>query len=358
MYRTERVVAENPTCYVAGMHEMERAPIWPDGPGVVARLREAGLVDGLPLAEPTEQSVAEHLSLAPALSGPLPPIPPAFAVPTRWDLAACSVMAGCPPAALGVVAACLNAACDPAFNLLAVQTTTSSVTPAFVVRGPVVDDIGLSAAADSLSAIAPANATIGRAVRLVLKVVGSAATGVTDMATLGQPGKLSWCFAEAASAWDEPALPSGPSSVLAFAAGGIIEVILEGETTEAVIDLLVHAGVGARASGFQDRWGRGQVMLVVPPEVVARLARDGFTRDDVAMAIHDRADVGLEPLAPSVRAGIRQAREARGVDPDAPVRMSRGPHDWIIVVSGGTGIKGAVIPAWSALSSAATRPVA
>ena len=165
-----------------------------DPGGVVDRLARFGLGDGLPVVVPKDgldRGAARwpcgrwtrHQRAAPDQL-------------RRADLVgrspACSVMAGCPPAVglLDVVAAALDAAADPAFNLLGVQTTTGAAAPLVVVHGPVVDRLGLHAGSGALGPGWRLNATIGRAVRLALSDVGLCRPGVGDMATHGHPGQV------------------------------------------------------------------------------------------------------------------------------------------------------------------------
>ena len=129
-------------------------------------------------------------------SSQLPMLAPARVPPTLWDIAANAVMAGCGPEYLPVVAAAVEAVADPDFNLTGIQATTGAATPLVIVAGPVVAQVGMNAGANSLGQGSRANATIGRALRLVLQNVGLAVPGVSDMATHGQPGKYTWCVAE------------------------------------------------------------------------------------------------------------------------------------------------------------------
>jgi hypothetical protein len=72
-----------------------------------------------------------------------------------------------------------------------------------------------------------ANATIGRALQLIIRNVGGGKPGGVDRATLGNPGKYSFCFAEreADSCWEslavEKGFEPGTSTVTLFAADGV-----------------------------------------------------------------------------------------------------------------------------------------
>jgi hypothetical protein len=65
-----------------------------------------------------------------------------------------------------------------------------------VVGGPITRAIGMNSGINALGQGNRANATIGRALQLVVRNVGGGRPGEIDRATLGQPGKYSFCFAE------------------------------------------------------------------------------------------------------------------------------------------------------------------
>ena len=76
-----------------------------------------------------------------------------------------------------------------------------------------------------------ANATIGRALQLVIRNVGGGRPGEVDRATLGNPGKYTFCFAEdeAGSPWEplsvERGVAPGTSAVTLFAGEGVRGVV-------------------------------------------------------------------------------------------------------------------------------------
>src|SRR4029077_11950216 len=75
------------------------------------------------------------------------------------------------------------------------------------------------------------NATIGRALQLVVRNVGGGRPGGVDRATLGTPGKYTFCFAEdeAGSPWEplhvERGMAPNSSAVTLFAAEGVRGVV-------------------------------------------------------------------------------------------------------------------------------------
>jgi len=96
-------------------------------------------------------------------------------------------MAGCEPACFPIIVAAVEAMLDPIFNLYGVQATTHPVAPLVVVNGPYGQSIGLHGGQGCFGPGFRANATIGRAIRLILMNVGGAWPGRGDMATQGSP---------------------------------------------------------------------------------------------------------------------------------------------------------------------------
>src|SRR5262249_53533609 len=115
---------------------------------------------------------------------------------TVQRIAVNAVMAGCRPEFLPVVIAAVEAICDPAFALEGVSGTTDAVTPLIVVNGPVRGALGVNCGVGVFGPGWRANATIGRALRLVWANVGGARPGVISMSTFGQPGRYTYCIGE------------------------------------------------------------------------------------------------------------------------------------------------------------------
>ena len=170
---------------------------------------ERGWTDGLPVVPPTPEAVAAMLE---ALGGEPDHlearIPPRWGSLTREVLAINLVLAGCLPAYAKVVRAAVLALASPHFNLNGVQATTHMAAPLLVVNGPIRHDIQLNSGANVFGSGARANATIGRAIRLVLLNVGGAWPGDLDKSTLGHPGKYTFCIGE-----NEEASPWAPYHV-------------------------------------------------------------------------------------------------------------------------------------------------
>jgi hypothetical protein len=188
---------------------------------------DRGWTDGLPVVAPTEARVLRMLE-----GTTRPPddvvavVPPDLVTCTVEKVAINAVLAGCRPEYLPVVIAAVEAACTDEFNMHGLLATTWFSGPVVIVNGPIARRIGMNSGTNAMGQGNRANATIGRALQLVVRNVGGGRPGEVDRATLGQPGKYTFCFAEdeAGSPWEpmavERGLPEGSSAVTLFAGEG------------------------------------------------------------------------------------------------------------------------------------------
>ena len=188
---------------VEGPASRHRAP--DDLLGFQGFMMEQGWGDGLPLIPATPERVAAMLAATRRPPGDLVAVlPPRLGCATVELVAVNAVLAGALPEHLPVILAAVEAVGQPAFNLQAIQTTTHPCSPLVIVNGPIAGRLRINGAGNALGQGHRANAVIGRAVRLVLQNVGGTIPGETDRATLGHPGKFTYCLAEneAESPWE------------------------------------------------------------------------------------------------------------------------------------------------------------
>jgi hypothetical protein len=197
----------------------------------VEALHERGATDGLPVVPPTPERVSAHVAAAGLPAGELvAAVPPMGGHATVARLAANAVMAGCPPALMPLVLAATRAMSAEPFNLYGVRTSNHPASPLFLVGGPAVAEHGFNAGTNLFGPASRANATLGRAMNLVIQNVGGAIPQVVDQSTMGHPGRYTYCIAEhAESPWAplheaEGGLPRGSSGVTAFAGDAPIAV--------------------------------------------------------------------------------------------------------------------------------------
>jgi hypothetical protein len=158
---------------------------------------ERGFSDGLPVVPPTQEKIDEIVArLGGDPSFVEARIAPRWGDLTREVLAINMVMAGCKPEYTPVVLAAVKALTDQAFNLNGVQATTHVASPLLIVNGPIAREIGMNGGVNAFGSGNRANATIGRALRLIMLNVGGGWPGDLDKSTLGHPGKYTYCVTE------------------------------------------------------------------------------------------------------------------------------------------------------------------
>src|SRR5581483_3006017 len=218
----------------------EEVPGWPEA---VETYFERGWTDGLPVVPATAEAVRRFVAAAGR-----DPDEIVLREPTRRravsveKVAINAVLAGCRPEYMPVLLAALEAMADPAYNLHGAITSTGGSAPLVVVNGPARRAIGLNAGANVFGPGWRANATIGRALRLVIVNGLGAQPGVLDRSTQGHPGKYAFCIAELEeeSPWEplhvERGFPADTSTVTVFAAEGPHNVLTHyGHDAEAIV---------------------------------------------------------------------------------------------------------------------------
>ena len=304
---------------------------------------QRGWTDGLPIVAPTPERVGAFVSavgLDPGLV--LGKIPEQNRAITVEKLAVNAVMAGCRPEYMSLLVSTARALSREPFNLH--STTVSGATaPLLIVSGPVVPKLGLNSGFSVFGPGHHANATIGRAVRLLLQNVCGGLPSVTDKSTFGHPGKFSYCIAENQdrNPW-EPAHASRDvaaegSAVTVFA--GEAPIFARNDWADTPAPILATIADAMLPSHFTG----GGVVVVLGPLHAATMAAAGMSKADVREGLFERARRSLSDLR---RAG-RLPGEPQAGD-DATYRsVVPTPEDIFVVVAGGH-LYGysAVVPSW------------
>ena len=329
----------------------------PDDPiAILDAFTERNWADGLPIIAPTAERVSAMLDGRDGAKS-LGIMPPLWRQVTLEKLAVNAVMAGCEPRAFPIILAAVEAMLDRAFNLYGVQATTHPVAPLLVVNGAYGRQIGLHGGSGCFGPGFRANATIGRAIRLILLNVGGAWPGRYDMATQGSPAKFSYCIAE-----NEAASPWGPL------AEGDTVTVYGGEPPHNVNDHVSTTASGilttvcdtAVSLGSNVGWyfSQSQLLVVLGPEHARTIADDGFTRADVQRFVYEHARLPLGRLKLAGMWGMHDwpAWMNAVEDPDALMPQVPSPDDVFVAVAGGSGKHSAVIPNCT-FSRAVSRPI-
>jgi hypothetical protein len=313
-------------------------------------MERRGWGDGLPLVPPTPERVAAFVSAAGRPAGELvAALPPTWSEATVEKVAVNAVMAGCRPEHLPVVLAAIRAAAQEPFNLYAVQTTTHPCAVLVIVSGPIASDLGMNAGYGAFGPGSRANATIGRAVRLVLMNVGGARPGTLDRATQGTPAKYTYCVAE-----NEAASPWEPLRVaLGFGAGDSVVTVVAGEGPHNINDhgsttassLLRQIAGTLAIPGSNNAYMQGDSYLFLGPEHARQLAAEGLGRAAVQRLVFEGARIPRERFGPGQLARIEEVLSAGQVEMTREALwVGAGPEDVRVLVVGGDGRHSCWVP--------------
>ena len=326
-----------------------------------ALLAEHGWGDGLPVVAPTPERVDRMLS---ALGGVdadevIAALPPRFGQATRRVIAINAVMAGCAPEHLPVLVTAVRALARPEVNLRGVNATTHCVAPLLIVHGDVARRAGYNGGTGAFGPGNRANATTGRALRLVLLHVAGAVPGPGDASTQGGPAKYSYCVAEniAATPWQGYAASVGvdaPSAVTVHCGEGPHNVHdMESGSAAPILDKV--ASVMATLGPNNAPISQGEFFIALGPEHAATIADNGWSRRDVQSYLFQRARLPAARLRGAF-ASLAWEPWLHGVPDDDLLPLTSHPDNIRVFVCGGAGKHSCVIPSWG-MTKSVTLPV-
>ncbi len=317
-----------------------------------------GWSDGLPLVPPTPQRVLRMLAGTTRRGDELIGlIPPDLAPCTVEKVAINAVMAGCKPEYLPLVLAAVEAALIDEFGMHGLLCTTMFAGPVVVINGPLGRAVGVNSGVNALGQGHRANATIGRALQLVIRNVGGGRPGEIDRSTLGTPGKYSFCFAENEDpAWEPLSVERG------FAANASTVTLFAGEGVQGIVDqksrtpesLLRSFAASLRTVDNAKLAMAGDALLVVSPEHSRVFIDAGWSKARLRTALEELLLLNGDELvvgAGGIAEGLPLAMAGK------PVPKFR-PGGLIIVRAGGNaGLFSAVIAGWAASGPVGSTPV-
>jgi hypothetical protein len=245
----------------------------------------------------------------------------------------------------------VEAVLDENCRLYGIQTATNNTTPLIIINGPAIKRLGFNAAGNVFGSGNRANASVGRALQLVLRNLGGDLPGETDMATQGQSGKYTFCIAEneADSPWPpfhvEQGYAATDSTVTVIGASPGHNLFTYGCETGA--EILNHFIGGLTALGHNNVIFPTGPLLVIGPEHAGVLARDGFDKPAIRKAIFERARIPLSRFAARTVRGLHH-RRSRWFElyPEADhIGVADDASHVSIVVAGGAGIHSQFVPA-------------
>ncbi|RJP23315.1 MAG: hypothetical protein C4520_06495 [Candidatus Abyssobacteria bacterium SURF_5] len=307
-----------------------------------------GWTDGLPVIPPTRERVeAMLLAAGREPEEVLGEFPPVYAAATVEKIATNTVMAGCLPSYFPVVLAAVEAMMEDQFNLYGIQTTTHPCSPLIIVNGPLARELGINSKGNCFGQGSRANAVIGRAVRLAMQNVGGGIPGELDKATMGHPGKYSYCMAEneEESPWEPLHVERGfdrtASTVTVVAAEPPHNINDHGSTTAEAVLTTICGAIGS--AGNNNLYRVGDLFVVLGPEHAATIAAGGFSKKDVQEYIFEHARVSTRKMSAEQLSHIQAGREDF-VEPDGTLRVAQMAGAINVIVAGGPGKHSMWIP--------------
>jgi len=338
----------------------------PPGADLIEYYFERGWTDGLPVVPPTPEkidAVVNTLGGDPDFTECR--VAPRWGLLTRKILAVNIVMAGCKPQYAPVVRAAIKALAEPPFNLNGVQATTHMASPLVIVNGPIAREIGMNGGANAFGSGNRANATIGRALRLIMLNVGGGRAPELDKCTLGNPAKFSYCIAE--NEEDSPLAPyhveqgyrPEDSTVFAIAAEAPHSVTDHHcNDPEGILDTLCSA-MSTIASNTAVL--SGHCVAALGLEHATTIAKAGWTRNDIKSYLHLHSGNRFEAHSRGHKYGKVYNRNLpkwykRGPDSRIPI-VENPDRIHLFVVGGHAGRFSAFIPGWGHMNTPVMRPI-
>ncbi len=336
----------------AGVYLPEFVELIDESPeSMFAMLESRGLGDGLPMVAPTKARVEAMLAHASGESDEvLFTLQPRSGVVTRRVVAINAVMAGCAPEVFPVVLTALRALARPEINLRGVNATTHLVAPMVIVHGEVIRTAGFNSGVGAFGPGNRANATVGRAVRLIMLHVAGAKPGFGDAATHGQPAKYTFCAAENSDAtpWESYPMSVGidsPSAVTVHCGEGPHNV----HDAEAAGDpaLILDKIASAMTSLAQNNApiSQAEYFIILGPEHAASISERAMTRRDVSNYLFNTARMPARVFRQHFQE-LAWANWMKAVADDELLPMTGDAENIRVLVSGGPGKHSLVVPSW------------
>ena len=307
---------------------------------------EKGWSDGLPVVPATKERIWAMLDAV----GLEPDHQVTFitnrqAAVTAEKVAINAVMAGCTPEYMPVIVAAIEAIGDPKWGYHGPGTSTGGAAVLTIVNGPIARKLQINSGDNLFGPGWRANATIGRAVRLVMRNVIGTLPGRLDRSTLGHAGKYTYVIAE--NEEDSPWLPlhvergfsPEQSAVTVMAADAPHQFYNQlSNTAEGVLTTLAD---DMRISG--NARGQSQYVVVLAGEHMQTIAADGWSKADIRKFVFEHTHNSVAHLKRTQRlAGPIKPEDETTMRPLVP-----SPEDILVVAAGGrAGAFSAYIPGW------------
>jgi hypothetical protein len=274
-------------------------------------------------------------------------MPPSFGEATVEKVAINAVMAGCLPEYMPLLITAVAAMCEEPVRLFRIQPTTHPVAPLLIVNGPIVKKLNINGKSGAFGPGWRSNATIGRAIRLMLMNIGGAFPGKTDMSCQGQPSKYVFCIAENEedSPWESLSVERGfDTSTSTVSVVGLENPhnINDHDALNAEEVLSTIAGTMTTLGNNNVRGalgGDGDAMLALGPEHAVTIARSGFSKKAVKDYLYEHARIPRKAFYEKAR-----MKHYPNLPEDAMIPPTINRDDLHLIVVGGPGKHSSYLP--------------
>lgn len=322
---------------------------------------ERGWSDGMPLVPPTKLRVYRMLQATQRDSAEIIGHMPHNHAPVSIEKVAINaVMAGCKPEYFPIVLTAVEAACDPKYGLRAFMASTWFSAPVIVVTGPITKKIGMESGFSAFGSGNRANATIGRALNLMVRNVGEVRPGEVARSTMGNPGRYSFCFAEneEGTNWQsigtERGVPAGESAVTLLSGDGLQPIGDERSRTPESLSISLAEGLRAV---YHHKWNlEADVILAVAPEHSRVFERAGWSKARLRQQLESLLQMNTAEMvrgAGDCEEGIES--DVAAAHATVPKFSPGGIH--IVRVGSEAGLYSAVISCWPTGDEQGVQPV-
>ena len=298
-----------------------------------------GWTDGFPIVPPTEEKVAEMLTAATLPKDHVvAKIIPRMGKATIEKIAINAVMAGALPTYLPVLVTALQAIMEPRGFFGTYQVSTGSWASCLLINGPVRKALNINCSSGAMSPGDIANATIGRALGLLIKNVGGARKGLEDMGVMGNPMKYSLVLGEnqEESPWEPLHVQEGfqkeDNAITVLFPNSLLQIMAYGSNDEAILRSICYNIPPGR---------RGMICLLLNPSHAKTLAEKGWTKNDVTAFVSEYARAPLshhQDYWGSFPGTLDKAMLLSRLDsPSESISILRNPEWLRVFVAGGPG---------------------
>ena len=317
--------------------------------------------DCLPVVTPTAVRIARMLAATTRDPAEVVgAVPPAGNVATVRSVAIHALMAGCKPEYLPVVLGAIGLMLEDKFNMNGVQGTMHGVAPLMIVNGPYAEKIGVHGGNGCFGPGFRANASIGRAIRLMMLNLGAGMAGLASATIFATPLRYTACITEnmAKSPWESLAMSKGYAQDDNVITCAMVESprLCFDDVSQEPMRLLTGIADSMTSMGSWNMHARGDMVVAIGPQHASILARGGLSRADVHARLCELGGRKVRDL----KGGGNWRRERAlafpiKVDPDdddcfiPAIKLS---EDLQLIVAGGWGPCSAICHGWSGGSRA------